>query len=349
MTLKDLLKSDKKLLALSPMDGITDVVYRQVQVSIQKPDILFTEFVSAEGISRGGVKLYDQLLYKSNERPIVAQLFGKEPEAFYKSAIIVCHLGFDGFDINMGCPAKTVTQHGSGAALIAKPELASELINSARQGIKDYLSGKVTINDIGLKKASLDIIKRNLSFSDYTPTTNMDPTLSVKTRLGINESVIDTWIPHLLSHNLDFLSLHGRTLKQGYSGLADWQELEKAASFAKESKTPFFANGDIDSLKKAQLYLEKYQIKGILIGRASMGNPWVFTNQTPSLEKKFSTMLYHAQLFSEIFPHRRFDPLRKHFLLYTTGHPRAKQLRSQIVRLSTIQQLLDLEEDYLSC
>ena len=80
-----------------------------------------------------------------------------------------------------------------------------------------------------------------------------------------------------------------------------------------------------------------------------MGNPWVFTNQTPSLEKKFSTMLYHAQLFSEIFPHRRFDPLRKHFLLYTTGHPRAKQLRSQIVRLSTIQQLLDLEEDYLSC
>lgn len=349
MTLKDLLKSDKKILALSPMDGITDVVYRQVQVSIQKPDLLFTEFVSAEGISRGGVKLYDQLLYKSNERPIVAQLFGKEPEAFYKSAIIVCHLGFDGFDINMGCPAKTVTQHGSGAALIGKPQLASELIESARQGIKDYLSGQVTINDIGLKKASLDIIKRNLSFSDYTPTTNIDPTLSVKTRLGITESVIDSWIPHLLSHNLDFLSLHGRTLKQGYSGLADWQELEKAANFAKESKTPFFANGDIDSLQKAKLYFEKYSVKGILIGRASMGNPWVFTDQTPSLEKKFSTMLYHAQLFSEIFPHRRFDPLRKHFLLYTTGHPRAKQLRSQIVRLSTIQQLLDLEEDYLSC
>ena len=348
MSLKQLLKSRKPLIALSPMDGITDEVYRQIQISVKKPDLLFTEFVSAEGISRGGVKLYDQLLFQSNERPIVGQLFGKDPESFYKSAIILSYLGFDGIDINMGCPAKTVTQHGSGAALIEKPQLASDIINSVKKGVSDYLSGKVTIDDLDLKKASLDIIQRNLRFSNYKPTLKIDPTISVKTRLGINTPVIDTWIPFLLKHDLDFLTLHGRTLKQAYSGQADWQLISLASDMARKSHTHFFGNGDITSLSQALEYIEKYHLKGVHIGRASMGNPWIFGTEIPSLKQKFSTMLFHAQLFRDIFPQRRFDSLRKHFLLYTTGHPRAKQLRAQLVRITDIQGLLDLEEDYLS-
>ena len=339
----------QKIVGLSPMDGITDVVFRQVLSTIAPPDIYFTEFVSAEGISRGGVKLYDQLLYRPNQRPIVGQIFGKDPESFYKSAVILCHLGFDGIDLNMGCPAKTVTQHGSGAALIDKPVLASSLIKSAQKGIKDYFSSRISISDLGLKNASLAIIQRNLNYSEYLPQKKSPPTFSVKTRLGTSEDVSQQWIPFLLSHKLDFLTLHGRTLKQGYSGTANWDAIHQASLIAKSQNTPFFGNGDISSLSQAKQYLEKYDIDGILIGRSSMGNPWVFSDTIPTLRQKFSAMLLHAQLFEKTFPHRRFDPLRKHFLLYTSGHPHAKQLRSKIVRLNSLKELLDLEADYLNC
>lgn len=338
------------VIGLSPMDGVTDEPYRQSQCFVGKPDVVFTEFVSAEGISRGGVKLYDVLLYQANERPIIGQLFGKDPDSFYKAAIILSHLGFDGIDINMGCPAKTVTQHGSGAALIEKPDIASAIIESTRQGINDYRSNKKNIFDIDLKKPTLEIINRNLKFSNYTPKSNLEiPTLSVKTRIGVSQNTVDKWIPHLLKHQLDFFSLHGRTLKQGYSGLADWQAIKDAADIAKENKTPIWGNGDIQNLQQAHEYGQKYHIDGVLIGRASMGNPWIFTNISPTLHDKFSLMCYHAQKFIEIFPGRQFDPMRKHFLLYTSGHPHAKALRAKLVHLSSLDQLYALEEEFLSC
>jgi len=342
----DYLKSNF-VIGLSPMDGVTDEAYRQTQCFVSKPDVIFTEFVSAEGISRGGVKLYDQLLYSANERPIIGQIFGKDPESFYKAAIILCHLGFDGIDINMGCPAKTVTQHGSGAALIGQPELVSAIIYSVKKGIEDYIAHKITINDIALKKASLDVIKRNLKYSGGV--VSLRPTLSVKTRIGINSNVVDTWIPHLLGHHLDFISLHGRTLKQGYSGLADWKAISNAAKLAHRSDTKIWGNGDIKSIEQAHKYGRKYGVDGILIGRATMGNPWVFSDVVPTLKDRFSLMCYHAKMFTDTFPSRRFDSLRKHFLLYTTGHPRAKQLRAKIVHLNSITELYALEEDFLNC
>ncbi len=339
--------TDKFIIGLAPMDGVTDEPYRQTQCFVGKPDVIITEFVSAEGISRGGVQLYDELLYGENERPIIGQIFGKEPESFYTAAIILSHLGFDGIDINMGCPAKTVTQHGSGAALIDKPEVASDIIKSVRQGIDDYRSGKKTINDIGLKNPSLEVIKRNLKYSGNPEPKN--PTLSVKTRVGTSQNSIDRWIPHLLKHNLDFMTLHGRTLKQGYSGLADWDAIKIAASMAKDAHTPLWGNGDIQNLTQAREYGEKYGVTGILIGRASMGNPWIFTDKIPTLRDKFSLMCYHAQKFTEIFPERQFDPMRKHFLLYASGHPHAKNLRAKLVHLSSLDQLYALEEEFLSC
>jgi tRNA-dihydrouridine synthase len=347
MLFRDYLKS-KIIIGLSPMDGVTDEAYRQTQCFVKKPDLIFTEFVSAEGISRGGVKLYDQLMFASNERPIIGQIFGKDPESFYKAAIILCHLGFEGIDLNMGCPAKTVTQHGSGAALIGKPELASQLIISAQKGIDDYFANKVSIDDIELKKASLDVIKRNLKYSG-TKDNNEKPTLSVKTRIGITESVVESWIPFLLEHNLDFITLHGRTLKQGYSGVADWESISKASEYVNKTKTLIFGNGDIQSKTMAEEYSNKYGVNGVLIGRASMGYPWIFSDIKPSLAERFSIMCYHAQIFIEIFPKRQFDSLRKHFLLYTTGHPHAKQLRSQIVKLNSLSELYALEEAFLNC
>lgn len=347
MTVKDLLKKGG-IVGLSPMDGITDEPFRLTQCHVSRPDLLFTEFVSAEGIAHGAVKLFDQLMFSSEERPIIGQLFGKDPQSFYIASIILCYLGFDGIDINMGCPAKTVTQHGSGAALIGKPELASQIIKSVQKAVLDFSTGKTKIGELGLKQKTLDIIKRNLKYSDKLKSEKLI-SVSVKTRLGISESTTDSWIPFLLSHNLDFLTVHGRTLKQGYSGQANWDELKKISEMCQLSSTPFIGNGDITSLSQSREYIQKYNLAGVLIGRSAMGNPWVFSDHEPSWADKFATMVYHTQKFVEVFPHRRIDPLRRHFLTYTHNHPNAKQLRLKIVTLTSIDQLLSLESDFVTC
>lgn len=330
----------QKIVALSPLDGITDEAFRLTQCQIAKPDIIFTEFVSAEGLAHNAVKLFDNLLYSSVERPIVGQLFGKDPDSFYIAAVILCALGFDGIDINLGCPAKTVTQHGSGAALIDKPELVSQIIKSVQRAISDWSSNKITLKDLKLKEKVYQVIDRNLKYSKFKG--KIVPTLSVKTRLGITSDVSSTWIPFLLSHHLDFMTLHGRTLKQGYSGQADWDAIAAAAKLAHQSQTIFFGNGDVQSRSQALAYCQKYQVDGVLIGRAAMGNPWAFNDQNPEFKKKYQAMLLHAKNFTKIFPTRRFDPLRRHFLLYVSGHPQAKALRQKIITLTSVDQLAKL-------
>jgi len=349
------LNTSKPIIALSPMDGITDEAFRLVQTKIAPADLMFTEFVSAEGISRGGVKLYQTLLYSPEERPIIGQLFGKDPESFYKSAIILCELGFDGIDINMGCPAKTVTQHGSGAALIGKPKLAVEIIKATKRGIDDWLSRKVKITDINLNKKTLDVIKQNQKYSGINVrvlnTTSLPKTkitLSVKTRLGIDKPIVEQWIPILLAQDLDFITIHGRTLKQAYAGQSDWQEIKKIVSLAKGTGIKVFGNGDIQNRQQGIEYCQKYGVDGVFIGRAAGGNPWAFNNHIATPQEKFSAILFHAQIFQEVFPHRAFDSLRKHFLLYTSDFPHAKSLRMKLVRLNSVKELLALEDEFIS-
>ncbi len=341
MDLKAFIHS-QKIVGLSPMDGITDEAFRLTQCQIAKPDLIFTEFVSAEGLAHSAVKLFDTLLFSSVERPIIGQLFGKDPESFYIAAVILCHLGFDGIDINFGCPAKTVTQHGSGASLIDKPELASQIIKSVQKAVSDFSKNKITLSDLKLKEKVFKVIDRNIEYSKHT--NKIIPTISVKTRLGTATDTSDTWIPFLLSHHLDFLTLHGRTLKQSYGGIADWDSIAQAAKLAKKSNTPIFGNGDVQSRTQALEYCQQYEVDGVLIGRSAMGNPWAFNDKKPDFKEKFSAMLLHAKNFTEIFPSRRFDPLRRHFLLYVSGHPQAKQLRQEIVKLEKLDQLYALEE-----
>jgi len=347
MDFKAFIKS-QKIVGLSPMDGITDEAFRLTQSQIAKADLMFTEFVSAEGLAHNAVKLFDTLLYSSKGRPIIGQLFGKDPDSFYIAAVILCFLGFDGIDINFGCPAKTVVQHGSGASLIDKPQLAGQIIESVKKAITDFSENKVTLKDLKLKEKVHKVIERNLKYSSSSLVKDglgeiVIPTLSVKTRIGISDDTTDTWIPFLLSHNLDFLTLHGRTLKQGYSGTANWDVISKSAKFAKKANTVFFGNGDVESRSQALDYCQKYGVDGVLIGRAAMGNPWAFADKKPDFKEKFSAMLLHAKNFTDIFPQRRFDPLRRHFLLYVSGHPSAKELRMEIVKLNKIKDLYALE------
>lgn len=345
------------IIGLSPMDGITDEAFRLVQTKIAKPDLMFTEFVSAEGISKGGIKLYDTLLFSPEERPIIGQLFGKDPESFYKSAIILCELGFDGVDINMGCPAKTVIQHGSGASLIAKPDLAIDIIQSVKKGIDDWFLGITKITDLDLNKKTLEVINRNKKYSKIynrpvkggaRGAEGFKPSLSVKTRLGTTESTVDSWIPILLDQDLDFLTIHGRTLKQAYAGVANWDEIQKVVNLAKNTKTKIFGNGDIQNRQQGIEYCQKYGVDGVLIGRAASGNPWCFIDHQANPKEKFSAMLLHSQLFETTFPHRQFDSLRKHFLLYTKNLSNAKSLRMKLIRLNSVKELLSLEDEFHS-
>ena len=347
-------------IGLSPMDGITDAAFRLTQVEISKPDLIFTEFVSAEGIAHNAVKLFDQLLYSPLERPIIGQLFGKDPDSFYLATLILCHLGFDGIDLNMGCPAKTVTQHGSGAALIEKPELAGQIIIATKKAIDDYQNNPKILKTLNLKQKVLDVIKRNLNYSEILVETLLcnvstdkknddNPTkkisFSIKTRIGTTDSQVDTWITHLCSFSPDFITLHGRTLKQGYAGLANWDEIKKAADICHQNNVKIFGNGDLQTRQMAIEYCKKYGTDGALIGRAAMGNPWIFANKQATFTEKYQAMLKHAKHFVEIFPNRRFDPLRHHFLLYVSGHPSASALRQKIVKLTSIDTLCTLEHD----
>jgi len=347
MNFKKTINQSSPVVGLAPMDGVTDYPFRQIQSDIAKPDVMFTEFVSADGISRGGVKLYDQLLFTPNQRPLVAQLFGKNPDTFYSSALILCHLGFDGIDINLGCPAKTVTNHDSGAALITQPKRVSRLIKAVQSGVGDYNKSDTSLSSLHLPAKILKVITRNQSFSSVKNRRRHPPTVSVKTRLGIDKPITTKWISHLLTHQLDFITLHGRTLKQGYAGQADWTEIKKAALLVAQTDTKLWGNGDLANRKQALDHCRRFGTNGALIGRAAPGNPWIFKNQTATLKQKFSAMLLHTQIYLQTFPHRRFDPLRHHFLEYSKGHPQAKKLRQQLVRLNSLSELLKLEEQFV--
>jgi len=342
---------NKKITALAPIDGFTDCAFREIVAKVSKPDIMFTEFVHSRAVIENPEVLIKTFRYTENQRPIIAQIFGTEPKYFYKTSIILCLLGFNGIDINMGCPAKTVTHHGSGAALIDKPDLAVKIIQSVKRGISDWFTGKTKITDLKLNQKTLEVIGRNQTYSQtnrHIKKTNLPPTISVKTRLGIDQSIIETWAEILLNQNLDFLTIHGRTLKQAYSGQANWSEIKKVVDLAKNTKTKVLGNGDITSRCQGLEYCQKYGVDGVLIGRAAGGNPWCFSNHLATPQEKFSAMLLHAQIFSEVFPQRCFDSLRKHFLLYTAYFPHAKSLRMKLVRLNSVKELLSLESEFQS-
>ena len=149
----------RPIIGLAPMDGVTDASFRQTVAMHGKPDVTYSEFTHVHDICRGPEFLLESLLYSELERPIVAQLYGKDPALFYQAAHAVCELGFDGLDINMGCPSRNVASSGSGAGLIRTPDLAHEIMRAARQGIADWAAGQ-SLEGAGLKPARVAAIQR---------------------------------------------------------------------------------------------------------------------------------------------------------------------------------------------
>ena len=287
-------KLKKPIIGLAPMDGVTDAPMRFITAKYGKPDVIFTEFVSADGIKHGAKRLLRDFKFDEIERPVVAQLFGGDPEAFFEVAKLIVKMGFDGVDINMGCPARKVAGRGEGAGLIKDPDLAAKIIAAVKKGV----DGKIPV--------------------------------SVKTRIGYDQAD-SSWWQFLASQDLAVVTVHGRTFKQLYQGKADWEAIARAATLIKQSGTIFLGNGDVESIADAKEKIEKYGVDGVLIGRAAQGNPWVFRGVGVNKEEKLKVALEHSRKFEEIFPEDRFFIMRKHLAWYARGFDGASELRQKLV------------------
>lgn len=301
---------------LAPMADVTDMAFRQIIVSCGKPDVLYTEFVSCDGLcsEHGRPKLLPHLKFKNNERPIVAQFFGSKPENFYKCAQLANELGFDGIDINMGCPAGKVVKQDSGAGLILNPKLAQKIISETKRG-----AGKLPV--------------------------------SVKTRIGYNKIITEEWISKLIEAEPAAIIVHGRTMKEMSKVPAHWDKIGKAAKLCRESSIPIIGNGDIANYRDGLEKAEQFNLDGIMVGRGTFTNPWFFkkdsenANHTP--EERIKLLITHIKLFDELWGNppaggKNFDTMKKFFKVYISGWAGAKDLRMKLMLAKDRREVVDI-------
>lgn len=358
-------KIDKPIIGLSPMDGITDASFRFITARHGGPDVIFTEFVNVETAFFAPHTLLKDLAYSEIERPVVAQIYGHTPEMFYKVAHIVCELGFDGLDINMGCPARKVAAKGSGAALILNPGLARSIIRAAAQGIQDWAEGQ-TLSGLQLNPELIGQIgiSNRLRTGIETPHSRRLIPISVKTRLGYDRIVVEEWMKTLLEEKPAVISLHGRTLKQMYTGNADWEAIARAVETAKNSATLILGNGDLQGMQDVYHRVRETNVDGALLGRSARGNPWIFRareqvkqalrsksgvslyHASIGLEERFRVILEHSDHFDKFWGPSCFVRMRKHLAWYCRSSPRAAELRSRMVRVNNVGEVVECLRNY---
>jgi len=299
----------KPLLVQAPMEDVTDAAFRRLIARYGKPTVMFSEFTSADGLvlapEDGKAKLLKKLLYSEEERPIVAQLFTAVPERMEAAARLVAELGFDGIDINMGCPDKAVEKSGCGAALIKNPSLARELIRAA-------------------KKSGLAV--------------------SVKTRIGYNTDQLDSWLPELLAEEPAAVTIHARTRKEMSDVPARWDTVARAVALRDSlgSKTLILGNGDVKDIADARAKVAETKCDGVMLGRAIYGNPWLFSNSRElahSPEARIRALFEHLALFEELLgTTTNYATMKKHFKAYISGWDGAKELRVRLMATEAISE-----------
>lgn len=313
------------------MDGITDPAFREIVDRYGKPDLLFTEFVPVEAIAHGVTRVMQSLRRHRTETTTIAQFFGRDLKSYYKATLVAAELGFDGIDINMGCPDKNIAKKGGGAGLIGEPDLAVEIIRTVKQAADDWSRGKI-LQDVRLTDELIDWVEANRL---EKPERRLLP-VSVKTRIGLDKPITEAWISRLIEAEPSMVSLHGRTLLQLYRGKADWDEIARAGRIVREAGITFLGNGDVESLAQAREFAQKYGCDGILIGRAALGNPWVFTGRNPSKNERIKVMLEHCRLYTQYRPDLKLFPMRKHLAWYMTGFEGSRAMRDSLMHVETI-------------
>src|SRR3989344_2357704 len=267
-------KLNKPIFVLAPMADVTDAAFRRIIAKYGKPDVMWTEFVSADGLAlapeSGRKKLLKHLEYSESERPIVAQFFTSSPENMEKAARLAKELGFDGVDINMGCPDRSVEKQGAGASLMKNVKLARELVRAAKRG-----AGSLPV--------------------------------SVKTRTGYSRPDLENWLPEILEEDLAVITVHARTRKEMSKVPAQWEFVKRTVEIRNISgkDTLIFGNGDVRDLVEARMRVEETGCDGVMLGRAIFGNPFLFADKNVLSEVeghklKLKILVEHTKLFEEL-------------------------------------------------
>ncbi|MFI5367960.1 MAG: tRNA dihydrouridine synthase [Spirochaetia bacterium] len=302
---------------LAPMEDVTDTVFRRIVRDAGSPDVVVTEFTSTDGLcTEGRPRVINRLRFAADEHPIVAQIWGNVPERYLRVAAEVREMGFDGLDINMGCPVKKITSRGACGALINNPSLAGELIAAAKEGAGDL-------------------------------------PVSVKTRIGIVRSKAEEWLGFLLAQGISALTVHGRTVAQQSDGEADWSTVALAVSLRDHAGVPtrIIGNGDV---KTAAGFLRRVQetgADGVMIGRGIFENLFLFKAirgalggaDSPGPEfsrlertEKIAYFRRHLALHRETWGRaKNFDVLKKFVKTYVRAFEGAGRLVEAVMRTRT--------------
>jgi nifR3 family TIM-barrel protein len=331
-------KLKKPIMVIAPMADVTDVAFRQMFAKYGKPDVMWTEFVSCDGLVmaphhlvRGKHPkkispqeiLWRDLKYFENERPIVAQIFSSNFKMMKQAAYLVTKAGFDGIDINMGCPAKAIQKQESGAALIKNPKRAVGIIKAAKKGIK---------------KACREMNKEEIP-------------LSVKTRIGYNKDTMEEWTTTLLKQNIAVLSIHARTKKEMSKVPAHWNRIKDAVQIRDSLgvETLILGNGDIKDLEDATKKVKESGCDGAMIGRGVFGNPYFFSGNKEERDEreKLKTMVEHTYLFEKYLDHKNFNIMKKHYKAYVNGFSGAKELRLQLMNAKNGKEVESIVDSWL--
>lgn len=309
-------KLKKPFFVLAPMADVTDAAFRRVIAKHGKPDVTWTEFVSADGLVRakpeGKKKLLKDLEYDESERPIVAQLFSSNPEYMYEAAKLVKKLGFDGLDINMGCPDKKIEKQGAGAALIKTPAIARAIIRAAKDGFEGPVS--------------------------------------VKTRLGFNKDELEKWLSELLKENPAAITIHARTRKEMSKVPAHWDRIKRAVEIRDElgSKALIIGNGDVKDLDDAREKASETGADGVMLGKAAFGNPWLFGKKVPSERERLKVLVEHTKLFEKLLGKtKNFAIMKKHFKSYVNGIDEASKIKLKLMQAQTAKEVERITERFL--
>jgi tRNA-dihydrouridine synthase len=315
------------------MDGVTDSSYRYMFAKYGSPSVSITEFTNVEGLARGAKTMMIAFDYSEIERPVVGQIYGVEVDSFYKASVMLCALGFDGVDINMGCPANKVAKRGSGAGLIRTPDLAKDIVRSCKRAALDWSNG-ITLEEAGLHPRIINEVAVMLEKRGKKPedVPRVLRPVSVKTRIGYDVAIAEEWVKHLLEVEPANITMHGRTLKQMYMGSADWDEIARAGVVCRKAGVSYLGNGDVSSMEDAREKVAKYDLDGVLVGRATFGAPWFFDGKEPSVAEMLKIAVEHCRYFDEIERRWNFHHMRKHLTWYCKGFDGARELRKLMMK-----------------
>ena len=300
------------------MADVTDRVFRQLIAKYSKPHgphIMWTEFVASDGLvhPEGRDNLLVDLQYTNEERPIVAQIFGGNTENMEQTARLCASLGFDGIDINMGCPHKIIEKQGAGCGHIKDKEHAVAVIEAVKRG-----AGNLPV--------------------------------SVKTRLGYNKNEIEEWVPMILGTGVAALTMHLRTRKEMSKVPAHWDVMPRIVELrdALAPETCIIGNGDVMTPEQGRQLAETYGCDGIMIGRGIFGTPWLWSKTPPTtVAEKLKIMVEHTKLYEELLPMKNFAIMKKHYKAYVNGFSGAKELRMELMEAESAHKVETITNDFI--